>query len=147
MIFIWSNFLCNFFLCFIDRVLNNFLSPSWQITSLLNYFIILWDIFFLIESFCIWPDFNMLKSVLSNFQHIYLEYAKKFIFFLKKTYIFYSVHPPPPFCWGLNLQPNFQKGGLDRTSSYRGGLLGKRRGDHFFQKKKKKKKKKKIRNV
>ena len=27
---------------------------------------------------------------------------------------------------GLSLQPNLQKGGLDRTSTFRGGLLGKR---------------------
>ena len=33
---------------------------------------------------------------------------------------------PPPFCGGLSLQPNFQKGGVDRTSTFRGGLLGKR---------------------
>ena len=33
---------------------------------------------------------------------------------------------------GLNLQPNFQKGGLDRTSVFRGGLLGKR-GVTFFR--------------
>ena len=33
----------------------------------------------------------------------------------------------PPFLQGkLSLQPNFQKGGLDRTSSFRMGLLGKR---------------------
>ena len=40
----------------------------------------------------------------------------------------HSVHPPPhPFCrGGLSLQPNFQKGGLDRTSTFGGGLLGKR---------------------
>ena len=44
---------------------------------------------------------------------------------------FHSGHPP--FCrgsvggeGGLGLQPNFQKGGLDRTSTFRGGLLGKR---------------------
>ena len=30
---------------------------------------------------------------------------------------------------GLNLQPNFQKGGgLDRTSTFRGGVLGKKGG-------------------
>ena len=35
--------------------------------------------------------------------------------------------PPPPFCWGgLNLQLNFQKGGLKRNSTLRRGLLGKR---------------------
>ena len=32
---------------------------------------------------------------------------------------------------GLNLQPNYQKGGLDRTSTFRGQLLGKRGGDFF----------------
>ena len=140
MIFIWSNFLCNFFLCFIDRVLNNFLSPSWQITSLLNYFIILWDIFFLIESFCIWPDFNMLKSVLLNFQHIYLEYAKKFTFFLKKTYIFYSVHPPL-FAGGWTSNQIFKKGGLTGPHLLEGGCWERGGGITFF------KKKKKIRNV
>ena len=37
-------------------------------------------------------------------------------------------HPPPPFSAvgrGLNLQPNFQKEGLDRTSTFREVLLGK----------------------
>ena len=40
----------------------------------------------------------------------------------------HSVHPPTPFYLGLlNLLPNFQKeGGLDRTSIFTGGLLGKR---------------------
>ena len=38
---------------------------------------------------------------------------------------YHSGHPPP-FCRGLSLQPNFQKEGLDRTSTFRGGLLGKR---------------------
>ena len=32
---------------------------------------------------------------------------------------------------GLSLQSNFQKGGLDRTSTFRGGLLGK--GGDFFR--------------
>ena len=50
----------------------------------------------------------------------------------------HSVHSPPlpQTFWGvgggLNLQPNFQKGGLDRTSVFRGGLLGKR-GVTFFR--------------
>ena len=47
---------------------------------------------------------------------------------------------PPLFCWGvggggLNLQPSFQDGGggrLDRTSTFRGVLLGKR-GMTFFR--------------
>ena len=46
-----------------------------------------------------------------------------------------SCAPPPPFsAGGLNLLPNFQKGkegggggGLDRTSTLKGGLLEKRR--------------------
>ena len=50
----------------------------------------------------------------------------------------------PFFCWGLNLLPNFEKkGGLDRTSVFRRGLLGKRsvafiwvRGEQFLDKKK-----------
>ena len=39
-----------------------------------------------------------------------------------------SVHPPlSTGCRGVNLQPNFQKGGgLDRTSTFRGDLLGRR---------------------
>ena len=33
----------------------------------------------------------------------------------------------PTFCyWGLSLQPNFQKGGLDSIPIFRVGLLGKR---------------------
>ena len=45
---------------------------------------------------------------------------------------------PPHFCrggggGGLSLQPNFRKGGgLDRTSTFRGGLLGKKEGVTFF---------------
>ena len=56
----------------------------------------------------------------------------------KYLHTYYSVHPPPPFLlWGgggLNLQSNFQKGRerLDRTSTFRGGLLGKR-GVNFFR--------------
>ena len=39
----------------------------------------------------------------------------------------HSVHPHLSAGEGFNLQPNFQKGGgLDRTSSFRGGLLGKK---------------------
>ena len=61
-----------------------------------------------------------------------------------------SVHPPPlTFCWlggrggGLNLLPNSQKGGLDSTSTLRGGLQEKRvvtffRGVAIFTKKKNK---------
>ena len=47
----------------------------------------------------------------------------KIIFFNTTT----SVHPPPQLLsagargWGLSLQPNFQKGGLDKTSTFKGG--------------------------
>ena len=47
-------------------------------------------------------------------------------------YLYHSVHPPPPtFCWGAEgVKPptKFLKrdGGLDKTSTFRGGLLGKR---------------------
>ena len=44
--------------------------------------------------------------------------------------IHHSVHPPPLSALVMSLQPNFQKGGLDRTSTFRGGLLGKR-GWHY----------------
>ena len=45
-----------------------------------------------------------------------------------KDVALHSIHPPPPSlsAGGLNLQSNFQKGGIDRTSSFRGELLGKR---------------------
>ena len=33
---------------------------------------------------------------------------------------------------GLSLQPNFQKGGPDKTPTFREGLLGKRGGVTFF---------------
>ena len=40
---------------------------------------------------------------------------------------------PTSFCWeGLSLLPNFQNGGLDRISIFRGGLLGKRGGDFLW---------------
>ena len=45
--------------------------------------------------------------------------------FVIKRREYHSGHLPP-FCRGLSLQPNFQKGGVDRTSTFRGGLLGKR---------------------
>ena len=46
----------------------------------------------------------------------------------------HSVHPPlsAGVGGGLSLQPNFRKGALDRTSTFRRRLLGKRGGD-FFQ--------------
>ena len=58
----------------------------------------------------------------------------------------HSVRPPPhPFAGGegrLNLQPNFQKGGLDRTSTFRegdfftGGCNFKKRKSEIFNGKK-----------
>ena len=61
-----------------------------------------------------------------------------------------SIHsvrpPPPPFAGGgegrLNLQPSFQKGGLDRTSTFRegdfftGGCNFKKRKSEIFNGKK-----------
>ena len=54
--------------------------------------------------------------------------------------------PPPPFAGGgegrLNLQPSFQKGGLDRTSTFRegnfftGGCNFKKRKSEIFNGKK-----------
>ena len=47
----------------------------------------------------------------------------------------HSVHPPLSAeggGGGLSLQPNFQKGVLDKTSTFRGGLLGKT-GVTFFR--------------
>ena len=48
----------------------------------------------------------------------------------------HSVHPPPFLLGeggveGLKLLPNFQKGGVDRTSTLRGGLLEKREVTFF----------------
>ena len=45
----------------------------------------------------------------------------------------HSVHPSPFLLegGGLNLQPNFEKGGLERTSTFTGWLLGKRRVTFF----------------
>ena len=50
---------------------------------------------------------------------------------------YHSVYPRPLFSPGggeLNLQPNFQKegGALGRTSTFKGGLLGKR-GMTFYR--------------
>ena len=49
------------------------------------------------------------------------------------TLMLHSVHLPP-FCRGkLSLQPNFEKGGgINRTSTFRGGVARKEGGD-FFQ--------------
>ena len=52
------------------------------------------------------------------------EYVKHF---LKVIYL-HSVHPP--FSWGVDSQPNFQKRGPDRISIFRGRLVEKR-GDFF----------------
>ena len=41
-----------------------------------------------------------------------------------------SVYPPLSAA-GLSIQPNFKKGGLDRTSTFRGGCW--ERGGDFFQ--------------
>ena len=66
--------------------------------------------------------------------------------FLKKL-VLHSVHPPPPFCWGggeggVNLLPNFQKGGsltgpqfLEGVCWERGGWLFSE-GVKFFDKNK-----------
>ena len=45
----------------------------------------------------------------------------------------HGVHSPPPFRRGkgLSLQPNFRKGGLGRTSTFRGGCW-ERAGDFFL---------------
>ena len=43
----------------------------------------------------------------------------------------FIVCTPPLSAGGLSLQPNFQKGVLERTSIFRGGLLGKWGGDVF----------------
>ena len=48
---------------------------------------------------------------------------------------FHSMHPPPSlfFCWGeLNLQPNFQKGGVWQDRNFKRGVAGKE-GSDFFQ--------------
>ena len=46
--------------------------------------------------------------------------------------ISHSVHPPPPFCWGVEAPAKFSKrGGLDRISILRGGCW--ERGGDFFQ--------------
>ena len=41
----------------------------------------------------------------------------------------HSVHPPSFLQGGLSLLPNFQKGGLKKTSTFRGG----KEGGYFFQ--------------
>ena len=70
---------------------------------------------------------------------IFKRIPKRKLFLLSN----FSMKFQPNF--SLTLQPNFQKGGLDGTSTFRGGLLGKRgvtffrgRGCNFHKKKKKK---------
>ena len=58
-----------------------------------------------------------------------------FMYIYKKVETKIIVCTPPPFLLegrgGVNLQPNFQKGGLYRTSTFRGGLLGKTMATFF----------------
>ena len=56
----------------------------------------------------------------------------------QRSLSFHSVHPLPFLPGGLNLQPIFQKEGLDRTSTFRKGVSFSRWGGGFnFQIKKK----------
>ena len=65
-----------------------------------------------------------------------LGFLKRFGEFAKGIYeTYHSVHPPPFLLGGLNLLPNFQKEGLDRTSTLRGGNFERRgRGGCNFAK-------------
>ena len=88
-----------------------------------------------------WLSCTFLGKNPHNFVKYYLIFFKKGLFYAKcypavlwEIFLMLrSVGPnivgtPAPFLQGkgLSLQPNFQKGGLDRTSTFRGGLLGKR---------------------
>ena len=75
------------------------------------------------SSWCIWDNFSLLQKFCS----ILLEFWGSGV-------------GTPPFLQGgggggggVSHQPNFRKGGgLDRTSTFRGGLLGKKEGVTFF---------------
>ena len=105
-----------------------------------------------LESWHNWLFYNTILNLLLNWKClIFQEMFSSMCFVYKEQFLlevfqlqsqkctikchFHSVHPPPPalFCWGkVHLQRNFQKGGLDRTSIFRGWLLGKR-GVPFFR--------------
>ena len=61
---------------------------------------------------------------------------------IESTFSFHSVHSILFLLRGLNLLPNFQKGELDRTLGFRGGVVGKmgvtflREGFNFYIKNK-----------
>ena len=72
--------------------------------------------------------FGMLKNkgiTVGDYKHVQREYQSKIL-------VSIVVGTPPPLsAGGSSLTPNFQKGGLERTSTFRGGLLRKRGGDFF----------------
>ena len=80
-------------------------------------------------------QFNLIKSLIKVFRVWRNKEALK----MECNKVMMCTHTPPPsFCrgrggGGLSLQPNFQKGGeLDKTSTFRRGLLEKR-GVTFFR--------------
>ena len=80
-------------------------------------------------------SFTVVSSAI-DFLLVQIRQLLSFTFpFEGKVMTTHSVHPPPFYRGegerGLSLQPNFQKGGLDRTSSFTGGFW-EREGD-FFQ--------------
>ena len=87
------------------------------------------------------------SSILVKLQAVTYKFILKneplYIYFTTAAFSFLLFHFPyyncivctPHFCsegggWGLGVQPNFEKGGLDRTSTFRGGCW--ERGAWFF---------------
>ena len=90
---------------------------------------LLWKSAFFVSSGCIYNRFIMscheqVCLIMFNERYYFGRY------FLHHWAIVGTPLPNPPFCNGrLSLHPNFQKGsGLDRTSTFRWRLLGKRVG-------------------
>ena len=111
------------------------------------YFCKLKKFYFASTFFCEWQVFEDFEFV--NFSPIEKRIWKRLIFLsrsMERQASYYgknvvdwfwinqhflsihSVHPPPPFLQGGDWASNqiFKKGGVDRTSTFRGGLLGKR---------------------
>ena len=122
-------------------------------SSLLSDFVIISSL--ILSNKNLFP-FSCKKAIFANI-HSFAE-IHKFLLLVQKTsnYSNYSVYsniqypirhhsrnpivgapppPPSPFCWRRGAEPptKYQKerGGLDRTSIFRGGLLGKRGSDLF----------------
>ena len=99
---------------------------------------------YLLKPFCTVPLLRE-KNCRNSIEFIFSQLCLNYWFVLHvnqhhhfKTRVWHILHPPspPPHPFllregGLSFWPIFQKGGLDRISIFRGGLLGRRRTTLF----------------